>query len=143
MADFQTVDPQAVFVVVVDNLPSAGDSQQQYRPRESPAKHPITGGAADAVGTLRCSSGKTNAAVFSAVQPNRPGVLVAASNALVAEEQALGELDLNRVLRGFKSACTRISVRQTNPLVADRGANSRYPSSAPSGSASRAPAARC
>jgi hypothetical protein len=32
---FQAIDPRAVFDVAVDNLPSAGDSQQPYRPRES------------------------------------------------------------------------------------------------------------
>jgi hypothetical protein len=44
------------------------------------------GGAGD---ILRGSSGKTNAVVFSAVQPHRLGVLKAALNALVAEERIL------------------------------------------------------
>jgi hypothetical protein len=72
----------------------------------------LTGGAGDAVGTLRCSSGKTNAVAFSAVQPHRLEVLKAASNAFVAEEQALGDVEPNGVLRAFKTACTRISVRR-------------------------------
>jgi hypothetical protein len=47
------------------------------------------GGAGDAGDILRGSSGKTNAVVFSAVQPHRLGVLKAALNALVAEERIL------------------------------------------------------
>jgi hypothetical protein len=47
------------------------------------------GGAGDAGDILRDSSGKTNAVVFSAVQPHRLGVLKAALNALVAEERIL------------------------------------------------------
>jgi len=48
----QTVDPRAVFVMAVDNLPPAGDNQQQCRPQESPAKAHNTGGAGDAGGFL-------------------------------------------------------------------------------------------
>jgi hypothetical protein len=46
----------------------------------------------DAGGISRSSSSKTNAVVFSAVQPHRLQVLKAASNAFVAEEQALGDV---------------------------------------------------
>jgi hypothetical protein len=53
MAHSQAVDERAVFQVAVGNLPSAGDKQQRYRPHETPAKHPITGGAVDTGGTLR------------------------------------------------------------------------------------------
>jgi hypothetical protein len=49
---FYTVDKRAVFVRTVDNLLSAGDNQQQHRPRESPANRRINEGAGDAVGTL-------------------------------------------------------------------------------------------
>ena len=48
------------------------------------------GGAGDADDIVRGSSGKTNAVVFSAVQPHRLEVLKAASNAFVAEEQRPG-----------------------------------------------------
>jgi hypothetical protein len=45
-------DTRTILVVAVDHLPSAGDNQQQYRPRESPANHYIHGGAGDTGGTL-------------------------------------------------------------------------------------------
>jgi hypothetical protein len=48
-----TLDKRAVTVRTVDNLPPAGNNQQQYRPQESPANRRITNGAGDAVGTLR------------------------------------------------------------------------------------------
>jgi hypothetical protein len=38
-------DTRAILVVAVDHLSSADDNQQQYRPRENPAKRYITGGA--------------------------------------------------------------------------------------------------
>jgi hypothetical protein len=41
-----------VFVVAGDNLPSAVDNQQQYRPHEIPGNSQITYGAGDAVGIL-------------------------------------------------------------------------------------------
>ena len=48
----RTVDKRSVFVRTGDNLPSAGDDQQQYRPHESPANGRITNGAGDAGGIL-------------------------------------------------------------------------------------------
>jgi hypothetical protein len=80
----------------------------RYRPHESPANIHLTGSAGDAVGTLLCSSSKTNAVVFSAVQPHLLEVLKAALNAFVAEEQVLGDAGPNGMLQGFKIACTRI-----------------------------------
>jgi hypothetical protein len=44
---------RSVFTRAVGNDPLAVDNQQQYRPRESPAKRYIMGGAVDAGGTLR------------------------------------------------------------------------------------------
>ncbi len=52
-AHFQAVDKRAVFVRTIDNLLSAGDNQQQYRPQENPANRYISGLAGDAVGILR------------------------------------------------------------------------------------------
>jgi hypothetical protein len=106
------VDKRAVFVIAVDTLLSADDSRIEYRPQESPAKRHIMGGAVDAGGTLRCSSGQTSAIAFSAVQPHRLEVLKAASNAFVAEGQALGDVGPDRVLRGFKTACIHIESRR-------------------------------
>jgi hypothetical protein len=40
-AHFQAIYPRAVFDVAGDNLPSAVDNQQQYRPREIPANRPV------------------------------------------------------------------------------------------------------
>ena len=72
-------------------------------------KYALTGGAG---GTLRCYSGKTNAIAFYAVQPHRVQVFKAASNAFVAEEQALGGVGPNGMLQGFKIACTPIEPRR-------------------------------
>jgi hypothetical protein len=69
-----------------------------------------------------------SSAVFS---QNVPRLLKASSNAFVAEVRALADVGPDRVLQAFKTACTRISVRQTRPLVADRGRNSCYPSPPP------------
>ena len=44
--------------------------------------------------------------------PDHRGAFKAASNAFVAEEQALGDVGPNRVLRGFKIACARIASRR-------------------------------
>jgi hypothetical protein len=44
--------------------------------------------------------------------PDHRGAFKAASNAFVAEEQALGDVGPNGVLRAFKTACTRISARR-------------------------------
>jgi hypothetical protein len=49
-------------------------------------------GAGDAVGISQGSSVKANAVVFSVGQPHRLGVIVAASNASVAEEQAFTDV---------------------------------------------------
>jgi hypothetical protein len=68
--------------------------------------------ASDADDTLRCSSRKTSAIAFSVVQSCRLEGLKAASNAFEAEELALGDVEPNGVLRAFKTACTRISVRR-------------------------------
>jgi hypothetical protein len=97
------------------------------RPQESPANGHITNGAGDAVGTLRSSSGKTNAVAFSAVQPHRLEVLVAASNAFVVEEQALGGVGPNGMLQGFKIACTRIGARPTGLWQQTEDRTSCYP----------------
>ena len=78
-----------------------GDNDGHARPQESPANDHIIDDAGDTVGTLRSSSGKTNAIAFSAVQPHRLEVLKAVSNAFVAEEQGLGDLGPNGVLRAF------------------------------------------
>ena|SRR5215211_3440236 len=89
-----------------------GDNVGKYRPPESPANGRIINGAGDASAILRGSSGKTSAIAFSIVQPHRLEVLEGASNAFVAEEQAPGDRGPNRVLRGFKIACTRIESRR-------------------------------
>jgi hypothetical protein len=81
-----------------------------YRPRELPANRQFTDDAGGAVDTSRGSSGKANAVAFAAVQPRRLELLKAASNALVADEQMLGDVGPNGVLRAFKTAPTRISV---------------------------------
>jgi hypothetical protein len=52
-AEFYVGDMRLVFTTAVGNDPLAVDNQQQSRPRESPAKHNITGHAVDAGGTLR------------------------------------------------------------------------------------------
>jgi hypothetical protein len=44
--------------------------------------------------------------------PDHRGAFKAASNAFVAEKQALGDVGPYGVLRAFKTACTRISVRR-------------------------------
>jgi hypothetical protein len=68
------------------------------------------GGAGD---ILRGSSGKTNAVVFSAVQPHRLGVLKAALNALVAEgTDTHGPVEPTEMVQAFKTASTRISLRR-------------------------------
>ena len=87
----------------------------------------------DAGGTLRCSSGKTNAIAFSAVQPHRLEVLKAVLKTFVAEEQALGDVGPNRVLRGFKTACTRIEVRTPGLRTRDRGPDLLVPLPRPFG----------
>jgi hypothetical protein len=107
--------------------PLAVDNQQQYRPRESPANRYIMDGAVDAGGISRGSSCKTSAIAFSAVQPHRLEVLKATSNAFVAEEQALGDVGPNGVLRAFKIASRLIELWPPGPLVADRGRISCLP----------------
>ena len=124
---FYAIDKRVVIVRTVDDLPSAGDSRIEYRPQESPANHYIHGNAGGAGGTLRCSSGKTSAIAFYAGQSHRLEVLKGASNAFGAEEQALGGVGPNGMLRGFKIACTRIEGRPTGSLVADRGSNLLLP----------------
>src|SRR5215208_4109609 len=96
----------------VGNDPLAVDSQQQCRPQGSPAKRYITSDAVDAGGISRGSSGKIRVVAFSAVQSHRLEVLKAASNASVAEEQALADVGPDRVLQALKTACTHIEVRQ-------------------------------
>ena len=88
-------------------------------------KYALTGGAG---GTLRCYSGKTNAIAFYAVQPHRVQVFKAASNAFVAEEQALGGVGPNGMLQGFKIACTRIEARPTGLWQQTGDRNSCYSS---------------
>jgi hypothetical protein len=73
----------------VGNCPMMGDNQQQYRPRESPAKRYITGGAVDAVGTLRRL---LRMLLFLPRPPQRPRPFRAALNAFVAEERTLEDL---------------------------------------------------
>jgi hypothetical protein len=76
----------------VDKAVSARSSYEEYRPHESPANSNIQDRAGDAVGTLRGFSVKTSAVVFSEDQPHLLEVLKAASNAFVAEEQALADV---------------------------------------------------
>jgi hypothetical protein len=66
----------------VDKLVSADDSRVRYRPQGMPANRRIDENAGDAVGILRCSSGKANVVAFSVVQPHRREVLKGASNDL-------------------------------------------------------------
>ena len=113
--------------MAVGKASSADDNQQQYRLRENPAKRHIMGGAVDAGGTSRGSSCKTSAVVISAVQPHRLEVLKAASNAFVAEEQALGGVVPNGMPQGFKIAWYTHRVQATSPLVADRRPNLLLP----------------
>jgi hypothetical protein len=107
----------------VDIHPMAVDNSWQCRPHDIPAKRYITGSAGDAVGILRWSSGKTNAVVFSAVQPHRLGVLIAASNAFVAEEQGLGTCGPTEMVQASKTASTHILPRLTGFSKNDRGSN--------------------
>jgi hypothetical protein len=67
-------------------------------------RYALTGGAG--------ASSRTSVIVFSAAQPHRLGVLKAALDAFVAEEQALGDVGLNGLLRAFKTASTHIELRQ-------------------------------
>jgi hypothetical protein len=66
----------------------------------------------DGGGVSRGSSGETNAIAFYAVQPHRLLVLKVASNAFVAEEQALADVGPDRVLQALKTAGTHTDVRQ-------------------------------
>jgi hypothetical protein len=77
---------RSVSGAAVDKSVSAHGSYEEYRPRESPAKHDITDGAGDAVGTLRRLLGIS---FFLPRPPQRPGLLKAALNAFVAEERVL------------------------------------------------------
>jgi hypothetical protein len=81
----------------------------------------LRGDTVDAGGISRGSSGKIRVVAFSAVQSHRRGVLKAASNAFVAEEQALGDVGPNTMLQAFKAASTHTSVRQAVPLIQDPG----------------------
>jgi hypothetical protein len=91
MSIFCVVDKRAAIVRTVDNLTSADDSRIAYRLQESPANHYIHSDVGDAGGIVRGISGKTNTAVFSAGQPHRLGIFVAASNVLcVAESVSRG-----------------------------------------------------
>ena len=70
------------------------------------------------------------------------GAFKAASNAFVAEEQALGDVGPNGVLRAFKTASTHIEPRRLGLYQQTGGRISCYPSPTPSGSASTSPARR-
>jgi len=65
-------------------------------------------------------------AVFREVHPARQ----TPQNAFEAEEQALGDGGPNGVLRAFKTACTRISVRRPGLSKTTGGRTSCYPSPA-------------
>jgi hypothetical protein len=106
--------------VAVGKASSAVDNQQQYRPQESPANSNIQDRAGDAGGTLRGSSGKTNAVVFSEGQPHRVEVLKAASSAFVAEEQALADVGPDQGTASFQ-----------NGFYAHRGQSDRASGSRP------------
>jgi hypothetical protein len=87
----------------VGSPPMAVDNSWQHRTQESPAKLHIMGGAGDAGGTLRGSSGEENTAAFSAVQPHLLEVIKAASNAFIAEEQALRDVGPTEMAQAFKN----------------------------------------
>ena len=106
--------------MAVGKASSAVDNQQQYRPQESPANSNIQDRAGDAGGTLRGSSGKTNAVVFSEGQPHRVEVLKAASSAFVAEEQALADVGPDQGTASFQ-----------NGFYAHRGQSDRASGSRP------------
>ena len=78
----------------------------------------VRGGA---VGTLRCSSGKTNVIAFSVVQPHRLEVLKAALNACVAEERILTARETNRDGTSLQNGFYTHRGQVTGPLAADRG----------------------
>jgi hypothetical protein len=125
---FYAVDKRAVLMGAVGIHPMAVDNSGQYRPQESPANRRINEGAVDAGGTMRRLLGTS---FFLPRPPQRPVPFRAASSAFVAEEMTLEDLGgPNVVLLAFKAASTHTSVRPTRPLVADRGANSCYPSQA-------------
>jgi hypothetical protein len=75
------------------------------------------GGAGDAGSISRGSSGKTSAIAFSAVQLYRLQVLKAASNAFVAEEQALEEPGAYRDGTGLQNRFYTHRVQATGPLL--------------------------
>jgi hypothetical protein len=68
--------------VAGDKAVSAGDESSEYRPRKLPANSQIMKGCGRCGRCFAGFSGKTNAVVFSAGQPHRLAVLVAASNVL-------------------------------------------------------------
>jgi hypothetical protein len=116
--------------MAVGNGPLAVGKAQPSRPHGIPAKCYIDSGAGDAVDTLRCSSSKTNAVAFSSGKRHRLEVLIAASNAFVAEEQALGDVGSNEILQAFKTAPTLIETRRPGLWRQTGSANSCYPSPA-------------
>ena len=105
--------------MAVDNLPPAGDNQQQYRPLEVLEITTLTAVRAMRSVFGEVSSGKTSAIAFSAVQPHRLDLLKAASNAFVATEQALRGVEPNRLQNRLYAHQRQAS----GPLVADRGSN--------------------
>jgi hypothetical protein len=118
-------ETRTILVVAVDHLQSAGDNQQQCRPQESPANRYITGSAGDAVGTLQGSPVDEHRCLV--VYSDLLSAVAAASNAFVAEEQALEDVGPTEMAQAFKTACTRIEGRPTGPYRGPGVESPAYP----------------